>query len=95
MPESTAEPSAPTVAGPRSERVEAAATLYRRFHGRCFWHCPRDLEVTEECIPFVIQGLKIHGGREGFRLAAELQRIPAADEWRQAPDVAEDWPPLG
>lgn len=72
MPESKASTPAR-----RSSRVEAAAEIYARFHGRCFWHCPRDLEITEERVPFVLRGLKAHGGREGFRLAAELERLSA------------------
>lgn len=82
MLESPADASAvPRTASPamprRSARAEAAAEFYRRLHGRCFWHCPRDLEITEARIPFVIRGLKAHGGREGFRLAAELERTSA------------------
>jgi hypothetical protein len=31
-----------------SERLALANQLYREFHARCFWHCPRDLVITED-----------------------------------------------
>jgi hypothetical protein len=39
------------------ERLELANWLYRACHTRCFWHCPRDLVITEELIPLVVRGL--------------------------------------
>lgn len=62
----------------RSEPVTRASELYRRFYARCFWQCPRDLEITEDLIPFVVKGLRMHGGRERFRLAGKLQPTAAA-----------------
>jgi hypothetical protein len=56
----------------RYERVALGNQLFREYHSRCFWHCPRDLVITEELIPFVIKGLRTHGGRRGFMLAALL-----------------------
>lgn len=53
--------------------LELANQLYREFHTRCFWHCPRDLVVTEELVPFVVKGLRTYGGRRGFILAAKIQ----------------------
>ncbi|WP_165068843.1 hypothetical protein [Paludisphaera rhizosphaerae] len=67
----------------RSELAEQAAELYRRFHTRCFWHCPLELEITEELIPFVVKGLQTHGGREGFRLAGMLQALTVGSHERQ------------
>ena len=57
----------------RDERVELANRLYRDFHALCFWHSPRDLVITEELIPFVVKGLRKHGGRRGFLLSATLR----------------------
>jgi hypothetical protein len=54
------------------ERLELANRLFREFHTRCFWHCPRDLEITEDMLPIVVEGLRKHGGRQGFILAARL-----------------------
>lgn len=59
------------------ERIELARDLYRRFHSRCFWQSPRDLEIDEDRIPFVMKGLRIHGGRIGFMLAAYLRPFAA------------------
>ena len=65
----------PANANPQNlaERVELANQLFRQFHTRCFWHSPRDLVITEELIPFVVKGLRTHGGRRGFMLAGKLQ----------------------
>lgn len=60
-------------ASPRDERLELANQLFREFHTRCFWHSPRDLLITDELLPFVAKGLRKHGGRRGFMLAAKLQ----------------------
>ena len=64
-----------TIPTPRSlhERLELANLLYREFHSQCFWHSPRDLVITEDLIPFVVKGLRTHGGHRGFKLAAKLQ----------------------
>jgi hypothetical protein len=55
------------------KRLALANQLYREFHMRCFWHSPRALLITEDLIPFVVKGLRTHGGRRGFILAAKLQ----------------------
>ena len=64
----------PPIAPPqdRQERVELANQLFREFHTRCFWHSPRNLIITEDLIPFVMKGLRTHGGRRGFLLAGKL-----------------------
>jgi hypothetical protein len=64
-----------TISAPRNrqERLELARELFQGFSARCFWHSPRDLEITEELIPFVIKGLRANGGHRGFRLAGMLQ----------------------
>jgi hypothetical protein len=65
----------PSISAPQDlhERMELANRLFREFHTRCFWHSPRDLVITEELIPFVMKGLRKHGGRRGFLLAGKLQ----------------------
>src|SRR5262249_1812061 len=57
----------------RCERLELARDFFQEFYARCFWHSPRDLEITEELIPFVIKGLRANGGHRGFKLAGMLQ----------------------
>lgn len=66
---------AQTIATPHNlqDRLELANRLYREFRNRCFWHSPRDLVITEELIPFVVKGLRTHGGHRGFKCAGKLQ----------------------
>lgn len=68
-------PEESTIPSPRGhvERLQLARELFRRFHAQCFWHSPRDLEITEDLIPFVVSGLRANGGRPGFLLAGKLQ----------------------
>jgi hypothetical protein len=54
------------------ERLKLANQLYREYHTRCFWHCLRELEITEKLIPFVVKGLRANGGRRGFILASRF-----------------------
>lgn len=58
--------------------LERATKLFHEFRGKCFWHSPPDLVITEELVPFVIKGLRDNGGHRGFMLAAELQSLAAA-----------------
>lgn len=55
-------------------RVDLARQAYRAFHTRCFWSYREDAVITEAKIPFVIRGLREHGGREGYARAAALCR---------------------
>jgi hypothetical protein len=65
----------PTIATPLTlqQRLELANQLYREYQSRCFWHSPRDLVITEELLPFVVKGLRTHGGRRGFILSGKLR----------------------
>lgn len=71
-----------TIPVPRTsqERLKLARDVYQRFHARCFWQSPRDLEITEDRIPFVIDGLRKNGGRDGFKLAEYLRSDAAERE---------------
>jgi hypothetical protein len=55
-------------------KLEIANLLYQKFRTRCFWHCPKDLVITEDLLDFVIKGLRTYGGREGFIAAGQLRR---------------------
>lgn len=57
---------------PLADRLHLANELYREYHTRCFWHCPPDLQITADMIPFVVKGLRAYGGRRGFIQAARL-----------------------
>jgi hypothetical protein len=52
-------------------RLELARRLDREFYAVCFWHLKPDLVATEETIPVIVRGLRIHGGRRGLMAAAE------------------------
>ena len=58
----------------RERRVELARKAFKEFYGSCFWSYREDLEITDEFIPFVIRGLRQHGGLAGYRIASELCR---------------------
>jgi hypothetical protein len=86
------ETSASTVGAPLTpqEQLELANRLFREFQTQCFWHCPRDLVITQDLIPLVVNGLRKHGGRRGFILAEKLlpndaAQRPVAGEPRECP----------
>ena len=56
------------------ERLALAQQAFQRFHSRCFWFMREDLLVGEEDIEAVIHGLRAHGNREAFLIAARLFR---------------------
>jgi hypothetical protein len=58
--------------GSRQRRLELARRAFRDFYLQCFWSYRDDLEITEEKIPFVVRGLRLHGGHKGYKIAAEL-----------------------
>ena len=68
-----AKPTA-TEAEARQRRLELARKAFKDFYAQCFWSYREDAEITEEKIPFVIRGLREHGGLAGYRVAAELCR---------------------
>jgi hypothetical protein len=57
-----------------SARLALAQEAFQRFHSRCFWFMREDLRVGEEDIEAIIRGLRAHGNREAFLLAARLCR---------------------
>jgi hypothetical protein len=71
-----AEPTEPAPT-PRNDATAFAAELSRAYHTRCFWHSPRDLDITPDLIPFVVKGLQSHGGHEGWHAAAWLLQLAA------------------
>lgn len=58
----------------RERRLELAQKAFKDFYAQCFWSADPNLEIREENIPFVIRGLRYHGGHLGYRIAAELCR---------------------
>ena len=61
-----------TVPAPIQARFEDAV---RQFHGECFWWWDLSRPVTtREVAREVIRQLRLHGGKRGWRAAAELVR---------------------
>jgi hypothetical protein len=56
----------------RTARLTLARRAFKEFYAQCFWSYRDDLEITEDFIPFVIRGLREHGGIAGYRVAAQL-----------------------
>ena len=55
-----------------ADRLALAQRLYQEFYAFCFWRWKPDLQVTEENLPSIIDGLQRHGGRKGLLAAAQL-----------------------
>jgi len=70
----TRPPQAGGDAEARQRRLELAQKAFREFYAQCFWSYRPDAEITEEKIPFVVRGLREHGGLAGYRVAAKLCR---------------------
>ena len=56
------------------ERLRLAQAAYREYRIQCFWFMSDDLIVTEANLPSIIEGLKLHGGHKGWKLAHALCR---------------------
>ena len=54
------------------QRIALASEAFREFYAQCFWYLREDLEITPANIEEIARGLRKHGGRRGFRLAAKL-----------------------
>jgi hypothetical protein len=61
--------------------VREARKLYRRHHVTCFWWARPDLTIRMGDVAWVADGLRKHGGRDGWRAAARLDqlRVPHVD----------------
>ena len=59
---------------PMAERLRRAQEAYREYRLQCFWFMDKNLIVTEDNFPLVIDGLKLDGGQKGWKLASELCR---------------------
>ena len=53
-------------------RIREARRLFRRYYAQCFWYMQPDMNITIADVPEIAHGLRKHGGREGYRLAARL-----------------------
>jgi hypothetical protein len=55
-------------------RLALAQAAFEQFHSRCFWFMREDLRVGEKDLDAIVRGLRAHGNREAFLLAARLCR---------------------
>jgi hypothetical protein len=57
-----------------ASRLELARAAFRDFYAQCFWYLRRDMNVSADDVAEIVRGLRQHGGRQGFLLAAKLCR---------------------
>jgi hypothetical protein len=55
-------------------KLALAQQAFAKYKTACFWYMREDLVVTETNLPWIIKGLRTHGDREAFLLAAKLCR---------------------
>ncbi len=70
-------PSAPPVpvgTAAASQSLALARAALERYRTRCFWFLAPDFRVEESTLPIIIAGLRRHGDRAAFQLAAQLCR---------------------
>jgi hypothetical protein len=54
--------------------LREAGRAFREFHDRCFWSSPPDLRIQAADLPWVVEQLRRHGGRDGWERAQRLCR---------------------
>ena len=55
-------------------RLREACRAFRRYHARCFWSSPPDLETGADDIDRVAEQLMQNGGREAWEKGSKLCR---------------------
>jgi hypothetical protein len=65
-------PAVPDVSSAQERRLELARKAFKEFYAQCFWSADPDLPILEQHIPFVIRGLRLHGGHKGYGIVAQL-----------------------
>jgi hypothetical protein len=70
------EPSLNSSPGPAAtpEKLALARQAFKSYYARCFWFLREDLQIGPEHIKTIVRGLRAHGDREAFRIAARLCR---------------------
>lgn len=67
-------PAAPSVPSKNQDRLALAREALETYRTRCFWFLVPDFVVDETTLPIVIRGLRSHGDRAAFLIAAQLCR---------------------
>jgi hypothetical protein len=55
-------------------RLRLAQEVYGQYRTRCFWFMKEAHQVTSADLPAIVEGLKLHGGHQGWQLAQVLCR---------------------
>ena len=63
-----------TTQGILQDRLRLAQTAFETYRTRCFWSLAPDFVVDESTLPILIAGLRKHGDRTAFQIAAQLSR---------------------
>jgi len=64
----------PLKVSPTGSRLALARTALETYRTSCFWSLSPDFAVTHETLPIIISGLRQHGDRRAFQIAAQLCR---------------------
>ncbi|HRH95404.1 MAG TPA: hypothetical protein PLB55_05685 [Prosthecobacter sp.] len=56
------------------DRLVLASKALETYRTRCFWSLAPDFVVSESTLPILIAGLRKHGDRAAFQIAAQLCR---------------------
>jgi len=57
---------------PAADILALAREALAAYRTSCFWSLSPDFAVTRETLPIIISGLRQHGDRRAFQLAARL-----------------------
>lgn len=55
-------------------RLALAEEALKAYRTSCFWSLSPNFEVSEATLPIIIAGLRRHGNRQAFAIAAQLCR---------------------
>ena len=64
----------PALPAEAADRLALAREALASYRTRCFWFLSPDFTITTETLPLVIEGLRRHGDRAAFLIAARLCR---------------------
>lgn len=53
-------------------RVREARRAFRRFHASCFWSFDPAYRIGASDLPWVVEQLRKHGGRDAWEVASKL-----------------------
>ncbi len=56
----------------RLARLTLAREALATYRTRCFWHLAPEFAASEETLSIIIAGLRSHGDRAAFQIAARL-----------------------